>query len=110
MLQGLFDGHGIERFVLLSPNRPNRRTLAGIEAPNLQQCSVGGARHLAAECIDFGDKMALSWSADRRIARHESDAVQVWGQDESSAAGTRCRKRGLAASVTGANDDYIEVL
>jgi hypothetical protein len=54
--------------------------------------------------------MAFSRPADGRIAGHIANAVEIWGYGERRAACSGGRERRFAASMSGANDDDINLL
>jgi hypothetical protein len=84
------------------------RPLACVKLPNLNAGGVGVLTHLAAKRVDFPYQVALTGTAHGRIAGHESDTVEIEGEDGSPAAHARGRERRLAPSVPG--PDYDDVI
>jgi len=62
------DGVTIEHPVCLGTGRAYRRTLAGIQHPELDAGAIGCAGHRPAQRIDFLDQMTLADAANRRVA------------------------------------------
>jgi hypothetical protein len=51
--------------------------------------------------------MPLSGAANRRIAGHEGDAVQIQRENDSTAAHPGSRKRGFASGMAGTHHDDV---
>ena len=51
--------------------------------------------------------MALADTADRRIAAHHADRLDVVGQQQRARAGARRRERGLGTGMAAADDDDV---
>ena len=76
-LEGLLHPEHVELLVGLGPRHLDGRALAGIEHPDLDEGAVDGAGHLAAEGIELADDVALGRAADRGVAGHQRDGVEV---------------------------------
>ena len=72
-------GLGVLQLIRLDPHVPDARTLGGIEHLELQGCLIGDLRHDAAQGIDLTNHDPFGRSADRRIAGHLGDMVQLDG-------------------------------
>ena len=55
----------------------HRRAFATVEHAVLDTGRVGRARHLTAQRVDLAHQMPLRRAADRRIARHVADRIQI---------------------------------
>ena len=64
--------------------------------------------HLAAERVDLAHQVALADPADRRIARHLADMVEVEREHQGARAHPGGGERGFDTGVAGADDDYVE--
>jgi len=107
VLHHLFHAQPVEEPVGLGPGRPDRRTLAGVEAAELDAGGVYVSGHLSAQGIDFLDQVALGQTADGRVAAHGSDGIGV-AKENSGAAAHAGRGQGrFAAGMAGADDDDV---
>src|SRR5690606_29995736 len=77
VFQGGADGGFIQHAVGLGARGTHRRALARIEDAELDAALVGGARHGAAEGINFFYQMALADAADGRVAAHLAEGLNV---------------------------------
>jgi len=97
----------IEFPVGLGSRSPDGRTLASIEQSELDTGSIRNPTHQTVQGIDFPDQMALSQSADSRIAGHDADCIAA----ESDQSGRRAHacggSRGLASRMATADNDNI---
>ena len=75
----------IQSLVGLSAERLDRRAFGIVEHPNLDHRRIGDTAHHAAKRIDLADDMAFGRPADRRIARHMRDFVEVDRQQQRRA-------------------------
>ena len=64
-------------------------------------------RHRAAQRVDLLDQMALADAADRGIAGHLAERLDVVGQQQRARAHARGGQRGLGAGVAAADDDDV---
>ena len=69
----------IETAVALRARRPHRRAFAAVEHAELHGGQVGGARHDAAQGVDFTHDRAFGDAADGRVARQLSDLFERTG-------------------------------
>ena len=77
IFQCLPNGLAIQDTVSLGARGSNRGALAGIENPELDTGVIGGNGHDAAQRIDFLDKMPLADPANRRVAGHLTQGVNI---------------------------------
>ncbi len=68
---------------------------------------VGDPAHLTAQGVDLLDELALGEAADRGIAGHERNGIEVDIEQERLAAHPRRRQRRLAARMTASDDDDV---
>ncbi len=107
ILERFFHCQRVEELVFLCPDCLHGRPFAGVEQAELEGRPIGRSRHFASERVDLSDDVALARATDGRIARHVTDAVEVWREDERRASGPRSRERGFASSMSGADDDHV---
>ncbi len=96
--------------VALGPRRPDGRAFRGIQHAPLDAGGVRVQAHHPAEGIDFPDHVALGKPANRRIAGHLRDRVEVLGQHGHLAAEPGGRHGGLHPGMAGANHNHIVTL
>ena len=60
--------------------------------------------------VDLFDQVALADAADRGVAAHLPQRLDVVGQQQGLAAHARGGERGLGAGMAAADDDDIEFL
>ena len=93
----------------MGAGRPHRGSARSIQEAELNADGVGNFAHDAAERVDFADEMSLGNAADRRIARHLRDQVDVEGVEGSLQSHTRGSHRCFAPGMSGADYDYVEL-
>ena len=98
----------VELPIGLRARRAHRRTLAQIQGAELDARLIGGEGHRPAQRIDLLDQMALADAADRGIATHLPQRLDVVRQQQSALAHARSRKSGLGACMPTADDDHSE--
>ena len=76
ILDRFFHDALIEEFVRLHAQRMDGRPLACVEEAPLNARTIRSNAHLAAESVDFADKVTLAGAADGRVAGHHCDVVQ----------------------------------
>ncbi len=91
--------HGglVEQAIGLGAGGAHRRPLAGVEDAELDAAPIGGAGHEPAERVDLLDQVPLADAADRRVAAHLADGLDVLGQQQGARAAARRRQRRLGA-------------
>ena len=100
VFQPLADGRLVEDAVRLGAGGPNGRALGAVEDPKLDPRLVRGDRHGAAQRIDFLDQVPLADAADRRVAAHLAQRLDVVREQQRLAAHA-CRRRGRPPSRHG---------
>ena len=103
----LADRGPIERAVGLGARPTHRRSLAAVQHPELDAGAIDRARHDAVKRIDLAHQMAASQAADRRVAGHRPDGLELVGEQDGARAHARARGRRLAAGVAAADDHDI---
>jgi hypothetical protein len=96
VLEATADRLPVQHAICLRARRAHRRTLARIENPELDACCIGRLGHRPAQGIDFLDQMPLADAADRRVAAHRAECLQVVRQQQVL---TPIRAAASAASV-----------
>ena len=74
---------------------------------NWMPASIGRARHGAAERVDLLDQMTLADAADRGVAAHLPQRLDVVREQQRARPLAR-GQRGLGAGMAAADDDYIK--
>ena len=108
IFQSAADGLLVQHAVGLGAGGADGRAFRGIQDAELDTGFVGGRCHRPAQRIDLADQMALADAANRRIAAHRPERVEVVGQQQRVRTRPRRGKRSLGAGVTAADDDDIE--
>ena len=94
----------------LGSRGPHRRPAASVQHLELDAGPVDDPAHRAAERIDLAHQLALGQAADRGIAGHLGDGVEIAGQQHGIAAHPGGRERGFAARVARADDENVTVV
>ena len=98
----------VQHAIGLGARGAHRRALRGIQDAELDAGFVGRSRHRPTQRINLAHQMPLADAADRRIATHRSQRVEVVRQQQRIGARPRCGKRGLGAGMAAADNDDIE--
>ena len=108
IFQRLFHIPLIELLILLRPQRVHRRAFFCIQHLDLDERCIRRKPHLSAQRVDLAYKMALCRSSDRRIARHQRDAVHIDGHKQGLFPhASTCERRLDARMARAYNDDVI---
>ena len=99
--------HAVERLVALRARRPHCRAARCVEQAELDAAGVGDLAHDAAQRIDLAHQVSLGDSADRRVAAHLRDQVEVQRKDGRAQPHARRRHSGFAAGMPCADDDDV---
>ncbi len=91
----------------LRPRRAHCRALARIEHAELNAGAVRGLRHQTAERIDLFDEMPLADAADRRVATHLPERLDIVREQQRATAAPRGRKRRFGAGMPAADHDDV---
>ena len=108
VLQPLADRRLVEHTVRLGARGAHRRTLRGVENAELNAAFVGGRGHRTTERVDFLDQMPFADAADRRIATHLTQRLDIVRKQQGAHAHARRGQRGLGAGMAAANNNHIE--
>src|ERR1019366_5930499 len=95
--------------VCLRATRANGGSLARVEEAKLDSRLVGRQSHLAAERVDLADQMALADAADRGVAGHLADMIEVQREHQGARTHPGRGERGFDTGVAGADDDDVVV-
>ena len=98
----------VELPVGLRAGRAHRRPLARIERSKLDAGAISRERHRTAERVDFLDQMAFADAADRRIAAHLAERLDVMREQQRAGAHARGRQCRFGAGVSAADHDHVE--
>ena len=71
---------------------------------------IGRQGHGATQGIDLFDQMAFADAANRGVAAHLPQGLDVVRQEQRFAAHARSRQRSLAPGVAAADDDDVKLL
>ncbi len=104
------DRPAVEHAIGLGAGGPDRRSLAGVEDPELDARLVRGDGHRAAQGVHFLDEMPLADPSDRGIAGHLAEGLDTVGEQKRVAAHAGARERGFGAGVTAAHHDDVETV
>src|SRR5215203_3620025 len=100
----------VETSIRLGPRRLDSRTTRTIQKPKLNTGPIDHPAHDSAKGVDLPNDMALRDSANRGIAGHLTDQVEVYRDKRGfSSEARRCGRR-LASRVTGADNQNIKSL
>ena len=104
------NGLPVEHPVSLGPGGADGRSLTRVEDAELDACFIGGGSHCTAKCIDLFDQVPLSDPADRRIAGHLTEGLDVVRQKQRPCAHPRCNKRSLGTGMATADNAELLAL
>ena len=80
-----------------------------VQQPELDAAGVGNLAHDAAERVDLAHQVALGHAADGGVAAHLRDQVEIQREQGRAQAHPRGGGGGLAARVSPAYDQHIEL-
>ena len=109
LLEELAHADAVEGLVALGAGAPDGGAAGGVEQAELDACGVGDLADDAAEGVDLADEVAFGDAADGGVAAHLGDQVEVKGEQGGAQAHAGGGDGGLAAGVSGADDDDIEL-
>ena len=98
-LQHLAHLHPVLPLVALRPRRPHRRPARGIQQAKLDPHSIRNLAHNAAQRVHFPHQVPLGDAANRGVARHLRDQIQIETEQRRPQPHARCRHRRLASRV-----------
>ena len=106
----MLHSQSINLLVTLGTRGVHRSSFGGIQQAKLDSGHIRIQRHFSSESIDFTYNLALSNSADRRIATHGSNRINIPAKNESTSTHSCGREGGFATSMTrSANNDIVAV-
>src|SRR6266851_6476668 len=108
-MQHLAHREPVSLLVALRARRPHRRSTRSIEQAKLDANRVRDLAHDAAEGVDFANEVSLRNTANRRITRHLRNQVDVQCVERGLQSHARRGHRGLASSMAGADNNYVEL-
>ena len=85
----------------------HRRSLAEVQHPVLDAAGVGRLGHLPAKRVKLPHQMSLPGAADRRIARHISNRVQIDCEHDGFQSKPRAGQSGFNPGMTRPNHRHI---
>src|SRR5690606_15712532 len=100
----------VEHAIGLRAGRTHRGTLAGVQHLEMNPGGIGRDGHRAAERVDLLREMRLADPADRRVAAHLAEGLDVLRDEQRLDAHARGRKRRLGAGMAAADDDAAETV
>ena len=100
----------VEQPVGLRPGGAHGRPLGAVEDAELDPGLVGGHGHRPAQGIHLLDQVALADAADRRVAAHLAERLDVVGQQQRLAAHARRGQGSLGPGMAAADHDDVEFL
>ena len=111
---GLVFQHAPDRGLVQNPvglgaGGAHSRAFAGIENTKLDARLVGSQSHRAAQGVHLFDQMAFADAANRWIATHLPQGLDVVGQQQGLASHARSRQRRLGAGMAAADNDDVKV-
>jgi len=106
-LQGVFHGQAVKLLVGLGAKCLNRRSLACVQHPDLDEGAVNVSGHLAAYGVDLPHQMPFGRATDRGVARHKGHIIQVHGEKQGSGTHPGRSKSRLAAGMSCSNNNNI---
>ena len=110
VLQPLAHGRLVKHAVGLRACRTHGRPFARIQDAELDTCLVRRQCHGTAERVYLFDEMAFADAADRRVAAHLPERLDVVREQQGGAAHARSRQRGFGAGMAAADNNDIEHL
>lgn len=100
----------IEASIGLSARRLNCGAARTVQKPKLDAGAVDDPAHYPAECVYLSDNVTFSDTADRRIAGHLSDQIQIDRHEGRFCPKARGGRRGLTTRVPGAYNNDVKFL
>ena len=110
LFQNLLHPQTVELFVSLGPRGADRRPLAHVQDTKLNAGRIDILRHFAAEGVDLPDEMPFGLSANRWIAGHQGDRIQINRQQQGFLPHTCRRQRRFTTGMAGPDDNHVIML
>ncbi len=109
-LKAVFHFLGVGRSIGLGAGGADGRSFRGVEHPELDAPPVGDFSHQPAERVDFADDVSFRGPADRGIAAHLPDGVEIHREQKRFCSHPGRRMGRFAAGMAGSDDKHIENL
>ena len=106
-LQDVLHAKLIGFLIALGARGADAWTLASVEKAPLNSGGIGIKTHCASQGIDFANHVALAQPANRGVATHLADRVEILGQDCDLATETGGSQRCLDPGVASANNEDV---
>ena len=100
----------IQAAVGLRPGRLHRRPTRPVKQAKLYAGTIDHPSHYPAESVHLAYHMSLGDAADRRIARHLADQIEIEGHKSRARTEARGRRRRLTSGVARTDHDHIKTL
>ena len=107
--QDLAHFQAVGLFVALGAGRPDGGAARCVQQAELDADGIGDFAHDAAEGVDFADEVAFGNASDGGVAGHLRDQIDVEGVEGGLKSHASAGYGGLAAGVSGADDDDVEI-
>jgi hypothetical protein len=110
ILQATANRLPVEDTISLRARRTHRRTFARIQRTKLDTRLIGRLGHRPSQGVDLFDQMPFANAADRRIAAHRTQGIEVVRQQQGLHSHARRSQRRLGAGMAAANDNHLETV
>ena len=108
-LQYLSHLEAVSLLVALRARRPYGRAARSVQQTELDADRIRDLAHDSAKSIHLADQMSLGDAANRRVARHLRDEIDVQRVERGLQSHACGGHGGLASGMASADDDYIEL-
>ena len=110
LLQNLAHAYAIPLLIHLRARRPNGRAATGIQQAELDTDRIRHLAHYATQGIDLPHEVPLGDAANRGIARHLRDEIEIHRHHGGLQAQPGAGARSLAAGMAGADHHDVVIL
>jgi hypothetical protein len=110
VLEHAADGGFVQNAVGLGAGGAHGRAFGAVEDAELDAAFVGGQRHGPAQCIDLFDQVAFANTANRRVATHLAQRLDVVRQKQSFAAHAGRGQGRFGSGMAATDHNHIEFL
>jgi hypothetical protein len=107
LLHDRLHGKAVDLLVALEAGRLDGRAFGGVQEAEMDGSFVGYPPHLPAQGVEFLDELALGEAADRGVAGHQRNGVEVYVEQERLTTHPRRREGRFAARVPAPDDDDV---
>ena len=98
----------IQRAIRLCSRGLNRRSSGAIQQAKLNSGAIGDPAHDPAERVYLAHQMSFGYAANRGIAGHLADQIQVQSDQRCSGAQAVRQRSSFATGVAAANHNHIK--